>query len=488
MNSSFTRPKGIRRFITIWLLVSLAVLVVGLAGSFILLRQVEEQLRTNQTQAAMHEATVISRFIDRNLEEGTAPEQTILRVQNVLKGTGSQADFVCLLDQEGRVISHPDESKVGMPWGEMDMVRLDTKETVPISSALDQRESVAALQSDHGDPMQLVYYQPVEMEPWTIAVHRNTAVIDREFAATRAKLLSVVIPALLLMSFIGVWLARSLGARYEQALAQKNAELEKRVNERTAELQKTLGELEEAHEKLLQGEKMHLLGELMAGIAHEINNPLAVISGYADMLAMGDYPDSIRAGELIRQQNQRVCSIVRNLLDFANNRPASYKPGSLNTVLKNSEELIAAELRSLQIKLETSISPKLPSVQMDTQQMEQVFINLLRNAGQALAEQKGQRHISVRAFTDGEWNAVLIRDNGPGIPEEMRAKVFDSFVTTKTDGTGLGLSLCKRFVEAHGGQLELVPSNGQPGACFQIRLPVFEKEVAQDLNAKPALA
>ena len=375
-----------------------------------------------------------------------------------------------------------------MPWGEMDMMRLDSRETVPISSALNLRESVAGLQSDHGEPLQLVYYQPVEKEPWTIAVHRNTAVIDREFAATRTKLLAVVIPALLLMSFIGVWLARSLGARYEQALALKNAELEKRVNERTAELQETLGELKKVHEKLLQGEKMHLLGELMAGIAHEINNPLSVVSGYAEMLAGGGYPDPVRAGKLISQQNQRVCSIVRNLLDFARNRPASYKPGSLNTVLKNSEELIAAELRSLNIQLETSISPDLPPMQIDSQQMEQVFINLLRNAGQALANQKGERRISVRAFTDGEWNAVLIRDNGPGIPETMRAKIFDSFVTTKSDGTGLGLSLCKRFVESHGGQLELVPCHGQPGACFQIRLPVLEKKSAPGFHAEPVLA
>ena len=114
MNSTFSHPKGPRRFITLWLLVSLVVLVVGLAGSFILLRQVEEQLRTNQTLAAMHEAKVISRFIDRNLQDGAAPEAIIQRVQNVLQGTGSQADFVCLLDQDGRM--NPRSGCRGARW------------------------------------------------------------------------------------------------------------------------------------------------------------------------------------------------------------------------------------------------------------------------------------------------------------------------------------------------------------------------------------
>lgn len=473
MSFPITRKGAIRRFLWTLLLVSVAVLAIGLAGSFVLLRRVEAQLFAGQTRAAEQEAAIIARFIDRDLAEGAAPAQTISRVQNVLKGTGSRSDFLCILDDQGRVISHPDAAMIGMRWGDMDMTRLDTEQIVPIESVLRRRQPVTGLQREHDEPLQLVHYQPVAGEPWTIAMHKNTAVIASEFAALRWKLLGAAVPTLLLISFVGVGLARSLGARFEQELADRNATLESRVRERTAELSRALEELQVAHDRLLQGEKMHLLGELMAGIAHEINNPLAVIGGYADLLAQGFKGDPRQTGVTIALQTQRVVRIVRNLLDFARNRPVQRTPGSLTDVLRNAAELIAAELRQAGIVLESSISPDLPLVLMDGQQMEQVFINLVRNAGQAMAEQPGERRITVRAFTDGAWVAVQVRDNGPGVPADLRAKVFDSFVTTKSDGTGLGLSLCKRFVESHGGRMELLATRDTPGACFQFRLPAL---------------
>ncbi len=468
------RRGAVRRFAVTLLLVSLAVLAVGLTGSFIVLQRVERQLLANQVQAAGREAAIIARFVDRDLSEGATPNQTIGRVQNVLRGSGSQADFLCLLDKDGRVLSHPDPAMIGMRWGEMDMTPLGSDQSRPISSVLLSGRPAAGTQHEADEPPQLVYYQPVEREPWTIAVHKNTAAIAREFAALRWKLFGTAIPTLLLISVIGVGLARSLGARFEAELAEKNAMLEIRVRERTAELRRALEELQTAHERLLQGEKMHLLGELMAGIAHEINNPLAAISGYSELLAQGHANDTKKAGAIISQQTRRVASIVRNLLDFARNHPVQRVPGSLAEVLRKAEELIAAELRQAGVVFEASISTELPQVMMDAQQIEQVFINLVRNAAQALASQPGARRISVRAFTDGIWVAVSVRDNGPGVPAELRERIFDSFVTTKSDGTGLGLSLCKRFVEAHGGSLEILASATGEGACFQFRLPAID--------------
>ncbi len=479
------RGGAIRRFLITLLLVSVAVLAIGLAGNFVLLRRVEAELLANQTRAAEHEATVIARFVDRDLADGAAPTQTIDRLQSVLKGTGTQADFLCMLDSQGRVISHPDLAMIGMRWGDMDMTRLDTRQTVPIASVLKSRQPVSGLQSQPNEPVQLVHYQPVSREPWTIAVHKNIVAIASQFAALRWKLFGIAVPTLLLISLVGVGLARSLGARFEQELAAKNATLENRVQERTAELSKALDELQAAHERLLQGEKMHLLGELMAGIAHEINNPLAAIGGYAEMLAQGYADDSRKTGLVISQQTRRVASIVRNLLDFARNRPVQRVPGSLAEVLRTAVELIAAELRQAGIVLETSISPELPRVLMDAQQIEQVFINLVRNAAQAFVNHAGERRIAVHAVTDGIWVAILVRDNGPGIPAELREKIFDSFVTTKSDGTGLGLSLCKRFVESHGGHIELLTSMEQPGACFQIRLPAFDPDAAERRSRPP---
>ena len=473
LSFQIARRGAIRRFTVTLLLVSVAVLTVGLIGSFIVLWRVERQLLAHQAQSAEREAAIIARFVDRDLSDGASANQTIGRVQSALKGTGTQADFLCLLDQDGRVLSHPDPGMIGVRWGDMDMTPLDARETLPISSVLRSRRPSAGTQHEADEPPQLVHYQPVEREPWTIAVHKNTAAIGREFAALRWKLFGTAIPTLLLISLIGVGLARSLGARFEAELTEKNAGLEIRVRERTAELRRALEELRTAHERLLQGEKMHLLGELMAGIAHEINNPLAAISLYSELLALGHANDAKKAGVIISQQARRVASIVHNLLDFARNRPAQRVPGSLSDVLRKAEELIAAELRQVGVAFEASISPELPNVMMDAQQMEQVFINLVRNATQALAAQPGAKRISVRAFTDGIWVAVSVQDNGPGVPAELRAKIFDSFVTTKSDGTGLGLSLCKRFVEAHGGALELLSTPTGEGACFQFRLPVL---------------
>jgi len=484
MTFSITRNEEVRRFLSTLLLVSVAVLAIGLAGSFVLLRQVETQLLENQRRGAEQEAAVMARFIDRDLSEGAQPTQTINRLQAVLRHTGSQAEFLCLLDGEGRVISHPDPAMIGMAWGDMDMTRLDDRQTVPISRVLESRQPVSGLQREHGEPLQLTHYQPVVGEKWTIAVHKNSAVIAAEFSTLRWKLLGAAVPTLLLISLVGAGLARSLGSRFEQELAARNATLESRVEERTAELRQALAELQVAHERLLQGEKMHMLGELMAGIAHEINSPLTVISGYADLLASHPDREANRKGTIISQQTQRVVRIVRNLLDFARNRPVERVPGSLTDVLQNAEELIAAELRQANVHLESTISPALPRVMMDGQQMEQVFLNLVRNATQALAQQPGERRIAVRAFTDGFWVAVQVRDNGPGIPAHLREKVFDSFVTTKSEGTGLGLSLCKRFVESHGGRMELLPAQDKPGACFQFRLPAL----AEDTGAEPVPA
>lgn len=471
MPLSFRHARGgeIRRFLTVFLLVSIAVLAIGLAGSFVLLRRVEAQFIANQTRAAEREAAVIARFIDRDVTDGAAPQQTLDRIQSVLKGTAAQADFVCLLDEQGRVISHPDPGMIGMRWGDMDMTRLDTHESVPILNVIQSRQPVTGLQREPNEPTQLVHYEPVPGEPWTIAVHKNTAVIASEFAALRWKMLGAVVPMLVLIAFIGAGLARALGAHYERELAARNATLESRVQERTTELRNALDELQAAHERLLKGEKMHLLGELMAGIAHEINNPLAAISGYSELLAEGHAGDARKTGAIISQQTRRVASIVRNLLDFAHHRPAQRTPGSIADMLRSAEELIAAELRQAGIHLEATVSPDLPRVLMDAQQIEQVFINLIRNAAQALATQPGERRIAVRAFTDGLWVVVLISDNGPGVPADLRERIFDSFVTTKSDGTGLGLSLCKRFVESHGGRIELLADLGRPGARFQLQ-------------------
>lgn len=473
MSLSLAPNAEVRRFIATFLLVSTGVLGVGLAGNLVLLQTVEGQLLEEQVKAAQNEADLMARLIDRDLHHGIDPAQTLARLQGAIEGTGSKSDFLCVLDKDGRVLLHPDSTMIGMHEGARPVERMDSGQTVSLANVIGSGDRVTARIHDGEDLDQLAHYRPVESATWTIAVHKNAAVIAGQFSELRWRLLAVAGPTLVLISLVGAGLARTFNHRIERDLAERNAELQRRVEERTAVLRQTLDELQLAHERLLQGEKMHLLGELVAGIAHEINNPLTAISGHAEMLALGHEENPRETGAIISQQTRRVSAIVRNLLDFAHNRPPKRQPGSMHEVLRRAEELMATELRRNGVRFEKDISADLPDVLMDMQQLEQVVINLVRNAAQALAERKSDRRIEVQSFTDGTWVSVLVRDNGPGVPDQFRARVFDSFVTTKADGTGLGLSLCSRFVDSHGGSLDLLPPGPEPGACFRIRLPAM---------------
>jgi two-component system NtrC family sensor kinase len=244
--------------------------------------------------------------------------------------------------------------------------------------------------------------------------------------------------------------------------------LEAQVEARTAELS-------EAHEQLVRTEKLSSLGKLSASIAHEINNPLAGILTFAKLvsrtLAEGPPDEARRAAlqrnlALIERETQRCSTIVKNLLDFARERPMQPRSLDPRAPLDEALSLVENQLKTHGIAIERDLAA-VPEVLADFGQLRQAFVNIAFNACEAMGD-SGRLRVATR--TAGEAVEVLIEDTGPGIPPDRLSKIFDPFFTTKEKGTGLGLSVVYGIVERHGGSIAVDSEVGR-GTAFTIRLP-----------------
>jgi two-component system NtrC family sensor kinase len=226
--------------------------------------------------------------------------------------------------------------------------------------------------------------------------------------------------------------------------------------------------------RLLQTEKLAGLGQMVSGIAHELSNPLTTILGYAQRLLVRQDP-SARSEEArqIYQEAERASTILRQLLLNARETLPERRLVSLNQIVMRSMELQRFSLAAEKIRVETDLDPALPFVHGDPGQLQQVLMNLVGNAQQALEQQGRGGFIRLRTRRIGERRVLLeVEDNGPGIPQAIQARIFDPFFTTKPAGvgTGLGLSIVLSVVREHGGQVHVLsPPRG--GAKFQIEMP-----------------
>ena len=235
--------------------------------------------------------------------------------------------------------------------------------------------------------------------------------------------------------------------------------------------------LRQTQEQLLQSEKMAAVGQLISGVAHELNNPLTAILGYSQLLRSGELSGS-RTPEFLdklHKQAQRTHRIVENLLSFGRQHKPERKPVQLNQILEDTLTLREYDLRGSHIVVHRDFDPYLPLSAVDFHQLQQVFLNLLNNAVDAIREQGEAGEIWIHTEAAGDQLRVEITDSGPGVKNPSR--VFDPFYTTKPvgKGTGLGLSICYGIVKEHGGEIQV--SNSPPrGATFTILLPVHSAE------------
>jgi len=228
--------------------------------------------------------------------------------------------------------------------------------------------------------------------------------------------------------------------------------------------------------KLMHAEKMAAVGQLVSGVAHEVNNPLTAILGFADLLL--EQPDIAESAKkdlrVIVQEAQRTKTIVQNLLSFARQTPAQRKPVDLNSILRRTLQLRSYDFASHGFEVVERLDEALPAVTGDSHQLQQVFLNILNNAYDAITETDRVGCIEVETTHTADYAEVMFRDNGPGIASPER--IFDPFFTTKEvgKGTGLGLSICYGIVREHGGEISCHNNKEQPGATFSVRLPVTE--------------
>ncbi len=233
-------------------------------------------------------------------------------------------------------------------------------------------------------------------------------------------------------------------------------------------------------EQLLQSEKMSAIGQLIAGVAHDLNNPLASVVGFSDLL--GEAPDvPPRLAEplaVIRQEAERASAIVRNLLSFARRQEGERQLQSIRPILESTHQLLKNQLLAARIELTLEFEPGLPEVEVHANQIKQVFVNIINNAAQAIASsraQEGGGRIGIVTKCEPDGLSVNISDNGPGIPEDVAQHVFEPFFSTKSEGegTGLGLSICHGIVKEHGGTMRVDPGGAGSGrgATFTVELP-----------------
>jgi signal transduction histidine kinase/DNA-binding NarL/FixJ family response regulator len=238
--------------------------------------------------------------------------------------------------------------------------------------------------------------------------------------------------------------------------------------------------------KMLQTEKMAALGQLVSGIAHELNNPLTGIMGYAQLLlGRALDPKGLAETKNIYNEAERARRIVKNLLFFARESKPERMRSDLNEIVEKALALRSYELKVQNIAVEVNLQPNLPVTMADPYQLQQVVLNLLVNAEQALLQDRGSGRVSISTFTTPAGKIALeIADDGPGIPEEIASRIFDPFFSTKPAGvgTGLGLSIVYGIVKQHGG--EVIAENLRTGgARFVVELPVV-RPTTEEKSAK----
>ncbi len=255
-------------------------------------------------------------------------------------------------------------------------------------------------------------------------------------------------------------------------LADQEKRQRKKLQETAEQLSRVYRELQDSFEQLRRADRLSSLGQLSAGLAHEIRNPLGAIRGAVEILQKESLSSEARKefSAIVLRETKRLNDLVQHILDFARPRKVELKQVTLGEVMDSVLPLIKDRASQGHVRILTELSPTLPEVQLDPGMMQQVILNLMVNAIEAMP-QGGD--IRVRAFERNGALSLEVADQGCGVDETELEKIFDPFYTTKENGTGLGLSIATRLVEQQGGHLIALKNRG-PGMTFSITIPAAE--------------
>lgn len=264
------------------------------------------------------------------------------------------------------------------------------------------------------------------------------------------------------------------------------------VFENITEVKRAEESMRRQQEVLYQSERLASMGALLASVAHELNNPLAVVQMQLDLLAE-ELHDSFLQSQVaeLQQVTERCIRIVQNFLTLARRNPPQRTPVQLNAVVEAALQLLAHALHLDNVVVHQELANDLPLIGADASQLQQVVVNLLLNAQQALHDTSGPRHVRLATCYDAARECVTLEvaDSGPGIPTPLQSRIFEPFFTTKPVGvgTGLGLSVCQGIVESHGGTIRVASQPGH-GAVFCVDLPVEDVPAPEILQPEVTLS
>jgi two-component system NtrC family sensor kinase len=239
-------------------------------------------------------------------------------------------------------------------------------------------------------------------------------------------------------------------------------------------------------ERLLQSEKMASVGQLVSGVAHELNNPLTGVMGFSQLLLAGELDDTVRMQiQTIYGEAERAAKIVQNLLSFARRRKPTKEMADVNALVQRVLELRSYDFTIRNISLDITLDTRMQRAWVDPDQIQQVFFNVIKNAEQAMIDSHGGGKLTVQTAGAAESVRISIADDGPGMPPEVQRRIFDPFFTTKDagEGTGLGLTICYGIIDEHGGRI-WTENQADGGAVFHIELPIGVAEEREPLAAR----
>ncbi len=418
--------------------------------------------------------------------DGRAVITAELRPERLLKTVRTASvTQVYLVDALGRVLAHRDASKV--------IAHEDLSGLPPVKAALSGKAARGAEQYEEGKESLLASHARVGNGIAAVVAEVPAAEVfgaTRELSS-RSFLFAAGVVAIALV--LAVFLARALTAPLRR-LSDTMAVISKgeygvtvpvegapevrsvgtALNEMSKELIRRSDDLQRAHNNLVQSEKLSAVGELAASVAHEVKNPMVGILGFAQL---GKESDSMAEAKeyfgLIEADTQRANKILQNLLEFARPPEMEMEPLGVNDVVEGALQLCRHQLQMQGVRVDTSLAEKLGGIVGNNNQLRQVLLNLMMNAGQAMADSPTKRVMVTTAADGADFVKVLVADTGPGMSEDVRQHLFKPFFTTKRRGlgTGLGLSVSRSIIEAHKGTLTAESVEGQ-GATFIVRLPV----------------
>ena len=306
---------------------------------------------------------------------------------------------------------------------------------------------------------------------WILVVAAAGAVVIC-FVTLTVLLVLIERPLAELKKIIGRVREGDLSARVNFAIRNDDVgQLGRQFNEMIQELSENRAEIERLHQfEMARAEHLATIGELAAGLAHEIRNPLAGIAGVVEVMGRELPKESSSRGVLpeVQIEIHHIQAILNDLLAYARPRPPEFHPADLNATVEQAVFLARQQVRTKPIEITLDPDKKLPRISHDPVQIQQVVLNLLLNGIQAIDAQ-GQIDVALRQ--ERESAVIRIKDTGKGIPPESLPKIFKPFFTTRKEGTGLGLPLAKGIVESHKGKIEVTSEPGQ-GAQFEVWLPM----------------